>query len=213
MSETSGVLAAQEGTLLALVERHRADRCAALLAQAEARRAVLLTQAHREARARMREAIRAERRRGEDRLAATRAQLQTRRRQQQHRTALLLLEQGWERLVQAVLARWQSAPERHLWVAALLHQARERLPRGAWVIEHPPGWDGAECAELLAPLEAHCGGAPQLRADARLLAGLRIRAEEACLDGSLDGLLADRAAIEAQLLAQLHRLLNVATPP
>jgi hypothetical protein len=208
MSDPHSVLDAQVETLLALVERHRSERCAEILAQAEAKRHTLLSEAYSEAHARMREAIVMERRRGQEKLDATRAQLATHARQQQHRIALLLLQHGWEMLGQAVLQRWKSAPQRRLWVCALLRQALHLLPRCSWVIEHPPGWDPAECAELQETLRSHCGSTPQLRSNDQFDAGLRICAEGACLDGTLEGLLADREAIEAQLLAQLQRLLN-----
>ncbi len=208
MSEPHSVLDAQVETLLDLVERHRAERCNQLLAQAQERRHSLLAQAYGEARARMHEAIVTERRRGNEKLDATRAQLETRARQQQHRTALLLLRQGWELLGQAALQRWKAATQRRLWVRTLLRQAMQLLPRCAWVIEHPPGWDTAECAAQLEAIREHCGVEPQLRADGQMHAGLRICADGACLDGTLEGLLADRDSIEAQLLAQLHRLLN-----
>jgi hypothetical protein len=213
MSEAHSVLEAQVDTLLALLEQHRAERCAQLLAQAQERRHAVLREAYAEARLRVREAIRSERRRGASRLEATRAQLETRARQQQHRTALLLLQQGWELLGQAVLQRWTAAPQRRAWAGALLQQALQVLPRCGWTIEHPPGWDVAECDELHGAIQAHCGNAPQLRGNDQLHAGLRIHAEGACLDGTLEGLLADREAIEAQLLAQLHRLLNTDRPP
>ncbi|PKM45877.1 MAG: hypothetical protein CVV05_06380 [Gammaproteobacteria bacterium HGW-Gammaproteobacteria-1] len=208
MSEVHSVLDAQVETLLELVERHRSERCTQLLEQAQERRHTLLAQTYGEARTRMHEAIVTERRRGNEKLDATRAQLQTRARQQQHRTALLLLQQGWELLGQSVLQRWKTAAQRRLWVCNLLHQALQRLPRCAWVIEHPPGWDSAECSEQLEVIRRHCGVEPQLRTDDQLHAGLRVCADGACLDGTLEGLLADRDAIEAQLLAQLHRLLN-----
>jgi hypothetical protein len=208
MSEVHSVLDAQVETLLELVERHRSERCTQLLAQAQERRHTLLAQTYGEARTRMHEAIVTERRRGNEKLDATRAQLETRARQQQHRTALLLLQQGWELLGQSVQQRWKTAAQRRLWVCNLLHQALQRLPRCAWVIEHPPGWDSAECSEQLEAIRGHCGVQPQLHTDDQLHAGLRVCADGACLDGTLEGLLADRDAIEAQLLAQLHRLLN-----
>lgn len=205
----NGVLEAQVARLLELVEQHRSERCTQIMAKAQARRETLLQQAYAEARARMREAINAERRRSRETFTAARAQLQTRQRQRQHHTALMLLQQGWERLGQAVERRWNTAPQRRLWLSTLLQEALQRLPRCAWVIEHPPGWDAAEAGDLLTEIQAHCGDAPTWRANPQLHAGLRIRAEGACLDGTPDGLLADREAIEAQLLAQLHRLLAV----
>ncbi len=208
MSEPAGILDAQVQTLLALVEQHRATHCARLAAEAREQRGAILHQAHHDARDRMREAIRSERLRTREKLEATAAQLQTRERQQQHKTALLMLHRGWERLGDAALRRWKAPPQRHEWICALIKLALERLPPRPWVIEHPPGWDPDECAELRAAMEQHCGAAPQLRADDQLHAGLRICTDGACLDGTLEGLLADREAIEAQLLAQLNELLR-----
>lgn len=208
MSEPGSVLDAQVQTLLALVEQHRERHCARIAAEAQQQREAILRQAHHDARQRMREAIRSERLRTREKLEATAAQLQTRERQQQHKSALLMLHRGWELLGDAVLRRWKAAPQRREWMCALIKLALERLPPRPWVIEHPPGWDPEECAELRAAMEQHCGAAPQLRADGQLHAGLRICADGACLDGTLEGLLADREAIEAQLLAQLNDLLR-----
>lgn len=208
MSEPGGVLDAQVQTLLTLVAQHRDTRCARLAAEAQEQRNAILHQAHHDARGRMRETIRSERLRTREKLEATAAQLQTRERQQQHKTALLMLHRGWEMLGDVVLHRWKTPPQRHEWICALINLALERLPPRPWVIEHPPGWDPDECAELRAAMEQHCGAAPQLRADGQLHAGLRICADGACLDGTVEGLLADREAIEAQLLAQLNDLLR-----
>ncbi len=208
MSEPGSVLEAQMQTLLTLVEQHQRSRCEQVLATARAKRSEIIGQAHHDGRRRMHEAIDTERRNAREKLEATRAQLQTRARQQQHKSALLLLHRGWELLGEAVLLRWKSPPQRRQWVCALLQQAMALLPARQWIIEHPPGWDHGECAELLPPVCEHCGSEPQLRANEQLHAGLRICADGACLDGTLAGLLADREAIEAQLLAQLNRLLS-----
>lgn len=205
-----GVLEAQVQALLQLLEQYRQERCAQLQAEAMTKAGALVRQAHRAARQRMGEAVQAERLRARQQLAASRAQVQTRLRQQQYQTAHLMLRHGWELLGTAVLQRWKNAPARRQWVSGLLHQALHALPRCHWVIEHPPGWESVECESLLPALQGHCGALPRFRADANLHAGLRICAEGACLDGTLEGLLADRNAIEADLLAQLQRLLSSA---
>ena len=178
MSEPGSVLEAQMQTLLKLVEQHQQERCAQLLEEARQKRSDIVRQAHHDARRRMHDAIETERRNGREKLEATRAQLLTRARQQQHKSALLLLHRGWELLGDAVLLRWKSAAQRKQWVCALLQQALQLLPARPWVIEHPPGWDRSECSDLLPPICEHCGSEPQLQANDQLHAGLRI-----CADG------------------------------
>lgn len=208
MSEPLGVLDTQVQTLLDLVQQHLEEHCRQARDEAQEKRRAILQQAHEEARGRMHEAVALERRRSKERLEATRAQLQTRARQHQHRTALLLLRRGWELLGQAALQRWKAAAQRRQWIRHLLQQALRLLPPRPWVIEHPPGWACDECEELPQLIHDHCGTAPEFRANDQLHAGLRICADGACLDGTLEGLLADREVIEAQLLAELNHMLR-----
>lgn len=207
MSAPRSVIEAQVQSLLELVENQRETRCAELREEAERQARVLLAEAHAEARRRMHQVAEEERLHAREQIAAAEAQLQTRIRQQQHKTALLMLHEGWEQLGEAVLRRWKDEAGRRRWIGALLRQALHALPHCSWTIQHPPGWDPAECAELNARIHSHCGEAPHFESTPELHAGLRISTEGACLDGSLEGLLSDRHAIEAQLLAQLNRLL------
>lgn len=208
MNTPAGVLDAQLQSLLELLERHRETRCRAIREQAEEKRRELLAQAHGEARQRMHRAIAAERQRTEAELTAARAQLQTRARQRQYRIALSLLETGWEQIRQAVRERWHDPQARGQWVRALVDEALVVLPRSRWRIEHPTDWDPAELSEEMARVREGCGSEPELAARTDLQAGLRFCTDGACLDGSADGLLADRTGVEAQLLAELHALLG-----
>lgn len=207
MSEPASILDAQLRSLTELVEAYRDERCEAILDQARAQRERYLQQAYSEARERMHSAIEEERARARREIRAAEAHLQTRRRQRRHETALELLHQGWERLREALGERWRDQTARAEWLAALTDQACERLPTGKWAVEHPAGWDPAEGADLKTRAEARCGEPPEFRTDDRISGGLRIRAAGAVLDGTVEGVLGDRAAIEGELLAELHRLL------
>lgn len=208
MNEPRSVLELQVQTLREVVEAHREKRCRELMTEAKRQRHALLSQAYDEARQRMHAAVEEERLRGHQRIASARAQVQTRLRQRAYQTALLLLHQGWDRLHEALMERWKTPEARSKWIEALGSQALRALPRQAWRIEHPLGWDTREASALLDRIERHCGTKPTLRADKEMSAGLRLMTDGACLDGTLEGLLADRSAIEAQLLAQLNRLLG-----
>ena len=205
MNELASVVDAQVEALLQLIEDYRERQCRQILdhARIEARRAV--RDAHREARARMRKAVEEERARSREKIISTEAQLQTQRRQGQQQADTVLLQQAWSALQKRLLARWQDAGSRRTWVAALMCQARAVLPAKRWQIEHPLGW---RTQEALGP-DGELTGQEELPVfveTPEISAGLRIRAEEVCLDGTPTGLLASRAEVEAQLLAQFHRL-------
>lgn len=208
MNEYANVIDAQVQALLRLVEEHRQRRCHEILEHARADAAAVIKQAHREARARMRLAIEEERTHAKEKLASTRAQLQTQSRQRQQRADARLLEQAWEVLPTRLLACWQQEEARRAWVRALVRQARTVLPAQGWQIEHPPGWRPQEVLALLSEIDGGgAGGPPAFLEVPDIAAGLRIRANDACLDGTPAGLLASRAEIEAQVLAQFRRIM------
>ncbi|HKJ76422.1 MAG TPA: hypothetical protein VKA64_04385 [Gammaproteobacteria bacterium] len=207
MSEPSGILDAQLRSLTELVDSYRDERCQAILEQARAQRDRYLQQAYREARERMHEAIQEERARARREIRAAEAHLQTRRRQRRHQAALDLLHHGWEQLRDALRERWRDDRARAEWLQALTDQACQRLPASRWQVEHPPGWSPEEAGTLRERAEARCGEDPAFQPDQTISGGLRIRATDALLDGTVEGILTDRRAIEGELLAELHHLL------
>ena len=88
-------------------------------------------------------------------------------------------------------------------MARCVRAALGSLPAGAWTLRHPPGWPPAEQQAVREELGRELGAEPQCRGDAGIEAGLIIDSGGACLDGSLQGLLADRQRLEARLLALL----------
>ena len=75
------------------------------------------------------------------------------------------------------------------------------VPGRDWLIEHPDGWTEAEQARFRDELNDGSDRQLQFRRRDDLSAGLRIVTEGAVVDGSLQGLMADRPSIEALLLA------------
>jgi hypothetical protein len=208
LNRPPSLLDAQLHALLERVAALRDARCAGLdQAAAEERRAIL-TAAHGEARLRMRQAVHEERARAERRIAEAQAAVEGRARQARHARALELLAQARAALPAALHRRWDEAAARRDWIAGVLTQAFATLPPGPWGVEHPPTLDGDELAHVRNRIADFCGEAPILRADATLGAGLRLRAGSAFLDGSVDGLLADRTAVEARLLTELRAYLD-----
>ena len=208
-------LEAQVQALLDLVEADRAAKCAALLGDARARAAALLRDAHAQARVRMRVAFAEERERRDARNGAARANLQTRQRVARQQLAAALLVAGWQRLPEALAARWRDSGSRGAWVARVVTSARAALSNGAWRIVHARDWPAAERDALVRDLATTQPVTPTFAADESIRAGLKIVADGNVVDGTLDGLLADRAEIGASLLQLLDEAdrVSAAGPP
>lgn len=190
----------QARALLELIEADRASQCGRILGQAKSNADAHRAQAYAEAQSRLRQAFATQRQRCRERLAAAQSQLATRRRLQAQQRTSTLLHLAWQQLPAELLALWREPDSRAVWVTQVLEFARARLPGGSWDIVHAPDWPDAQQRTLLAGLTA----APVLRADARISAGLKVLAHGNVLDATLDGLLADRAEFEAQLLRRLE---------
>ena len=193
-------VANQTQALLALVDADRARRCDTILEEARGRVAALLGAAHADARRQMREAFGEERARRLERIAAARANLQTRQRLGEQQRASAFLAAGWQRLHDELLRRWCDPEARRAWVANVAADAGRLLPRAEWRITHAPDWPAAERDAIAAELAPARAVALSFIADAAIDAGLKIAALGNVIDGTLAGLLADRAEIGARLL-------------
>jgi hypothetical protein len=136
------------------------------------------------------------------RLARAEAQHRTRLRLAHQRRVQARLEQGG-RLVRDSLERaWLDPKERSGWVERAALRAVEVLPGGRWNIAHGPAWPEAERERLRQSLLAR-GVREADFAEPAIGAGVRFASGNAVFDATLEGLLADRAAIEARLLFHL----------
>lgn len=186
--------------LLAVVDEFRSRRCAELLEPADAQAREIVRGALAEARRRVRTAIEEERARMAGELAAAEARLATERRLAAQRRAMQLLAQVGDRLRAALAARWRAADARARWATAHLSRAAQALPGGAWTIRCAPDWPVPERDAALRWLAARGVHEVRIQPDAAIAAGFRVQAGHNVLDATLEGLLADRAAIEGQLL-------------
>lgn len=186
--------------LLAAIAADRAARCREILAPAETGAAALLADAARATRAALRQALREEGARQRAQLDTARAELDAALRRREQRLALAAVDAGWAQLTPALERCWQEAACRRRWIAAALAVALARLPPAGWRLRHAPGLDPAEAAALLAELVTAGVADAQCVAAVDLAAGLEIRAGDACLDATANGLLAERAAVAGRLL-------------
>ncbi len=187
--------------LLDLVEADRARQCEAVLGAARAEAAKTLAQAHADARAAVLRTFTDVRARRAERIDAANAELATHQRiAEQHRVAMLLAE-GWQDLPTELQRRWRHPASRRRWVEHVVTLARVLLPRAAWRIAHAPDWPERERAALAAALDA----SPVFVTEPAHRAGLAIAASANVIDGTLEGLIADRNEVSAQLLSELGR--------
>ncbi|MGD2021443.1 MAG: hypothetical protein PVJ47_10325 [Thiohalocapsa sp.] len=191
----------RERALLKLVEDERDKVCSRLLAEADERARTMVRDAYQRERAALHQRIVAERSRAEGILRAAAAERATAERRRGEQADARLIAAAWPRLQAQLAERWSNPDQRRRWVQTTLAQAIERLPSRGWTIRHAGGWPQAEREAALAQLAQAGISPPALRADGDLEAGLVVAAGGAVLDMSLEGLLRDRARIEARLLA------------
>jgi hypothetical protein len=190
--------------LLALVEGDQQAKCGAVLEEAGQRAQALLAQAHADARAQVRAAFAEERARAATAVAAARARLATRRRLHEQQRASALLAAGLARLPGVLRDAWRDDAMRAAWVDAVVASALAALPRTAWRIAHPPAWPVTERDAVAARLAQALAAPPSFAGDATIDAGLRVSAGGNVIDGTLAGIVADRATIGARLLGLLE---------
>ncbi|HRP95955.1 MAG TPA: hypothetical protein PL143_06860 [Rhodocyclaceae bacterium] len=189
--------------MLDIVHSHEREQRAAILARAREDSKRIVGEAHRQARTRVSEYVLELKRHMRREFARAQAALETQRRRQRLRTDLALLEAGWTQLYDELIRRWSDPAGRAAWVEMVVSQALTLLPARRWEIVHPERWRRAEREALAGRLERELGHTPAFVACADIRAGVRIRVDGASVDGTLEGLLRDRVAIEAWLLAEV----------
>jgi hypothetical protein len=185
--------------LVQLVRDDRDREIEAMAGAARARADALLREAHAQARHLMRRAFAEERQRRDERIHAAAARLATSRRHWRQRRSAEALEHGWQSLHEALSRRWADPQARALWIAGVVAAARGSLGTEPMTVAHAADLTEDERLALARDL------APDLVADPRIGAGLRITAGANVVDGTVEGLLADPIEIGARLLQSWQR--------
>jgi hypothetical protein len=196
------MLDAQVDALLQRVSQHRERRTSEIRAGAARQAVEIVRGARAEARENLHQAVARERTRIAQCLVQTegRAELESRQRAQlQTRT---LLGEMWERIAGALEARWRAGPLRSAWIAAAVQQAGILLGGRDWRIEYAAGVSAPDRER--GTVMARAAGAHDVawQLEPQLRAGLRVRTSGACVDATLEGLLARREDVEAAFLSE-----------
>jgi len=205
LNRTGLIPAAQSEALLRELERETQDEMRTIADAAEREARAIIAQAHATARRQIHGTIEELRREGERRLARVRAQLETEARMRAQRRAVDVLRQAQPLLVEALVARWRDVAARRKWTEGVARHARDRLKAGPWTVEHEAHWNAEEQRQFRQALGGDAGRDVSFTIDSGLLAGLRIHADQATLDATPEGLLADKPMIAALLLYEIDR--------
>ncbi len=211
MTTASLIPGLQSDALAREIEQQFKDETAAILATAQKDAAATVAEARNAARGRLHQAIAELRREGETRLARAHAQLDAELRTQAQRQSARAVADAMPLLREALGARWQKPKARQEWTAAVAQLAAKRLQRRDWQIAHPADWSTEEQNEFRTAVGKVDGIG--FRTDEALSAGLRIAADQATLDATPDGLLADSRTIAALLLDELTKGPNKGATP
>lgn len=199
----NGAPARPAEALLAEIQRQAAAQQQALLDDARAEAAVITERARDKALRQLRRTQAELRATRDERQRQLAAELDTLARRQAAARSRVALDAAWPLLAPALARRWADAAARRAWVEALVAQAAARLPPQGWQLRHPPDWSADDARGLQTLLQHHGVDAVEARADERIDAGLVIESDGVRLDGTPAALLADRARVEADLLALL----------
>jgi type II secretory pathway pseudopilin PulG len=200
MSPVSLIPALQSDALVREIEQQLADENGTVAEGAQRDAHGILAQARASACRQVHEAIEKLREEGARRLTRAKAQLETEMRARAQQQAVQAVREALPLLRQALDARWCEPETRRQWTSAIARLCADRLPPGAWCIEHPRDWTEAEQKQFAAAV----GDGAQVNFQAGdIAAGLRISADQAVLDATPQGLLADATAIAALLLDEI----------
>lgn len=208
MNRSRGILDLQVETVLRALQAQQESRCRGIERAAARRAEKLLSDSRQRMRQRVHKAVVDERRRRETALLDARHRIETAGRlavQQQYRE---FLQEALPLVAAELQERWRDAGPRRSWCEMAIGEAAARLPAVPWTVEHPRAWSGEDTAWLEQVFAAHGLPAAALQEDAAIAAGLRVRLGSACLDATIEGLMANIRAVEGRLLAVWARRLS-----
>jgi len=190
-----------EQRLMQLLKQQRDEECRRLRERAENEARDLIRNAYKRARRHLHQAAEAERSRARSRIATARAEFNTLRRRHRQQLGSVILKTAKERLPERLAECWSEADVRAAWIGAAVGHALERLPKGRWRVRHAFCFNAEDNNTLLKAMGERMQEQPELIVVPEMDAGLIIECGGVTLDASVSGLLADRALVEARLLA------------
>lgn len=207
MNTFRGILDLQVESVLRALKAQQDIRCRGIESAAQHRAEKLLADSRQRMRQRVHEAVVEERRQREMALLDARHRIETAERLEVQRQYRRFLQEALPLLSTELEARWHDAGSRRSWCEMVIGEAAARLPADSWTVEHPRAWSSEDTTWFGRTFAARALPEPVLQEDAAITAGLRVRLDSACLDATIEGLMADIRAVEGRLLAAWERRL------
>ena len=139
------------------------------------------------------------------RVTAATARNQTLLRRQHQKEDRATLDVAWPLLREAMLVLWKDPDSRRNWLEAAIASASSSLKQQDWHIEHPQDLSEADVKWIKHTHIHGKGREGKLVASADIDAGIRIILNGTVVDATLDGLLKQKTAIEAILIARIKQ--------
>ena len=203
----ASIVDAQVQRLLEVVEEYRQQQCNTLLEQAGLKSRKIIHQTYRNARLRLHHDIQESRLNMQKELAATRAKQHTLMMKRKHQQDQLFLDRAWDALGGNLQERGRNPEQRQLWVQNIVNTALKVLPGQDWAVSHPADWSSAEQDEFKRTVSVENSRVVSFVSVPDITAGIRISADAALVDGTVQGLMVAPARIESELLAQRKNVL------
>jgi len=204
MITPESIVDAQVEHLLKVVNQYEQEHCDATRNRAREQADSIIKDAYQRVRERTRRSIEEVRSRSLQDLKMAEASLQTQIRLARHKLDEAFLEQAWASLRDVLCLRWKDKEMRSQWINEIVQKADEALISRQWTLECPDSLTDDECNKLNEKLQSLNLESLDLKQGENINAGLRICAGGACIDGSVDGLLRQRARIEEMFLASIY---------
>ncbi len=204
MKTPQSIVEAQVDHLLKVVEQYQQEHCESILRRADRQAKKIIEEAYSIVRGRTRRSLEEIRSQSLQDLKMAEASLQTQIRLARHKLDEAFLDQAWLKLRDALCLRWRDKGMRDQWIDEIVRQADASLVSREWTLECPDSLTDEECKTLKDQLDSLKLDSVDMKTGDGINAGLRICAGGACIDGSVDGLLRQRARIEEMFLASIY---------
>ena len=202
MAIPGSIIDAQLERLLQIVDDYKTSLHEQIVTKVVQEKSLIIKSAYRDSRSHLHDNIEEIRKRYRREISAANARQGTLVKQREHADNIRFLHQAWDLIEEKLLERWCIAEQRKAWIDKVTHHAFRLLPPGSWRIEHPVDWLNIEKDALSNFIHQRIDNEPTFISDQNIKAGVRFGFSGATVDGTLQGLLADQARINAEMLAR-----------
>jgi len=202
MSDQLLIPDAQAKSLIDEINEKTQNQSDDILSVAQTEAAAIINAAHGDARARLHNVVRRLRKSRETSLSREKARLALERSLQHQKEDAQLLTRGLPLVENAMRRRWDDSSARQIWISQALEIASGFLVPGHWIIYLPPTIQADEFNRICSGVDIAGGITLELVFDPEIKTGLRIEMDDAVVDATLAGLLADTETIKSMLLAE-----------